>query len=710
MMIKPPCSLVPGDTIGICALSGAFDPGIFTQGISVLEGMGFRVYVPSGLSATKRYLAGEDQHRADIFHELAAMETVRAIMCARGGFGAMGVLPLLDFERLRGCAKPLVGFSDVTAALVTLGQRVHFPVVHGPVITSLATSFPMTNTSLYQVLTTPWHQVPDLTAEKGLTLTPGRARGLFYGGNLATLCHLCGTPFQPILENTILFLEEINEPPYKIDRMLTQMKLSGVFQGVRGVALGQFQNCGHEKILHEIFHEHLGHLPLLAGIPSGHGHVNVSLPMGVLWLWMPMNIGFPGQGRGVSMAIDTLMAAGIRQGVFPGGVLLISQGEQIVFHRAYGQQSLFTHDPVTLDTCFDLASLTKPLVTALAVATLVDRGALALDQPLGVLVDCGGHDDKKSITIDQLLRHTSGFPAHRPFYSLLAKMPREDRRPALRQLIMAEPLIHSPGARQIYSDLGYMMLAWIVESTARRRLDQFVDDFFFTPLGLDLFFRPLGECDVSPGQLKRFAATEQCPWRHRILTGEVHDDNAWAAGGVEGHAGLFGTAHAVGTLLFYMLTALQDRSIPRPQFPDSNTQYPAPTTQQHPQPSTQHPVSSTQTPVNSPPPPPPPTPIPGRVFRQFVRKELGRERVAGFDTPSPVSSSAGGGFPPGALGHLGYTGTSFWMDPDRSIIVVLLTNRVHPSRDNIKIRQFRPRLHDVVMERFKSDPNHPAIC
>ncbi len=371
------------------------------------------------------------------------------------------------------------------------------------------------------------------------------------------------------------------------------------------------------------------------------------------------------------MTIDALMEAGIREGVFPGGVLLVSQGKQIAFHRAYGQQSLFTHGPVTLDTCFDLASLTKPLATALSVARLVDRNALDLDQSLGSLVDCGGHDDKKPITIDQLLRHTSGFPAHRPFYSLIARMPWKDRRQALRQLIMAEPLIHPPGARQVYSDLGYMVLAWIVESTTRMRLDQFVDNSFFTPLGLDLFFRPLGECDVSPGQLKRFAATEQCPWRHRILTGEVHDDNAWAAGGVEGHAGLFGTAHAVGKLLFHMLTAIQDISIP-----------------QHPDPSTHN-----ATPIN---------PIPGRVLRQFVQKESGRERVAGFDTPSPVGSSAGGGFPPGALGHLGYTGTSFWMEPDRSIIVVLLTNRVHPCRDNVKIRHFRPRIHDSVMERFKS--------
>lgn len=281
MTIKTPCPLVPGDTIGICALSGAFDPDIFARGIKVLGEMGFQAHVPSAIFATRRYLAGDARHRTEIFHELVARKEVKAIMCARGGFGAMGVLPLLDFERLRGCSKPLVGFSDVTAALVALGQRVNFPVIHGPVITSLAIASDITRASLCGVLTTPWHDLSDMTLEKGITLTPGRGHGLLYGGNLATLCHLCGTPFQPCLENTILFLEEINEPLYKVDRMLTQMSLSGLFQGVKGVVLGQFQNCGDEKMLHEIFHEHLGHLPLLAGMPSGHGRVNLSLPMGI---------------------------------------------------------------------------------------------------------------------------------------------------------------------------------------------------------------------------------------------------------------------------------------------------------------------------------------------------------------------------------------------------------------------------------------------
>ncbi|GAB6144346.1 S66 peptidase family protein [Desulfocicer niacini] len=278
---QPFLPLAAGDTIGICALSGAFEPDIFEQGIKILERMGFRVHVPRDIYARKRYLAGDDRHRADIFNALTAMTEVKAIMCARGGFGAMGVLPLLEFDFLQRHAKPFVGFSDVSAALVSLGKHAGFPVIHGPVLTSLAQADPLTCDSLYRALTTAFHDLPDIKASNGVTLTPGVARGMLYGGNLATLCHLCGTPFQPVFSGNILFLEEINEPAYKIDRMLTQMHQAGVFQGITGVIIGDFQNCGDENILHELFHEHLGHVPLFCGVQAGHGCVNLSLPMGI---------------------------------------------------------------------------------------------------------------------------------------------------------------------------------------------------------------------------------------------------------------------------------------------------------------------------------------------------------------------------------------------------------------------------------------------
>ncbi len=354
-------------------------------------------------------------------------------------------------------------------------------------------------------------------------------------------------------------------------------------------------------------------------------------------------------------SIDEFMATGVSQGVFPGGVLWVARKHRTVFHRAYGRLSLLSSVPVTRDTCFDLASLTKPLATTLAVAELVQSGALFPAQPLGEILDCRGYEDKKNICIDQLLRHTGGFPAHRPFYQTLVNLPWEMRRKHLRNLIMAEPLVAPPGTRQIYSDLGYMVLSWIVEKTTAMPLDRFMGQTIFSPLNLDLFFRPLGKKQVNQGR-RQFAATENCPWRGRILSGEVHDDNAWAAGGVEGHAGLFGTAQAVGTLLGHVLEAIHGDRTGR---------------------------------------------IPGKVLGQFIKKEPGRERVAGFDTPSLAGSSAGRYFSVNALGHLGFTGTSFWMEPCSSTVLVLLTNRVNPSRDNLKIRQFRPRLHDLVMEKWK---------
>ena len=284
----------------------------------------------------------------------------------------------------------------------------------------------------------------------------------------------------------------------------------------------------------------------------------------------------------VMKSIDKFMSAGIKDGVFPGGVLLVLKKNRTLFHRAYGTIDVLTRAPVTLDTCFDLASLTKPLATTLAVAKLVQSGALFPEQSLGTLVDCQGDEDKKKISIDHLLRHTAGFPAHRPFYGELIKISCGMRRDNLRHLVMAEPLVSPPGDCQVYSDLGYMVLAWIVEKTVGMPLDRFVDQYFFSPLNLDLFFRPLGEKDVKQVQ-RRYAATENCPWRGRTLFGEVHDDNAWSVGGVEGHAGLFGTAHAVGKLLCHLLEALHGHL-------NGN--------------------------------------IPGKVLQRFIQRETGRERVA----------------------------------------------------------------------------------
>lgn len=348
-------------------------------------------------------------------------------------------------------------------------------------------------------------------------------------------------------------------------------------------------------------------------------------------------------------AVDRLMQAAVEQSVFPGAVLWVAADGRSVLHKAYGWANLFTPRPMTVDTVFDLASLTKPLATALAAMHLVQQEALDLDQSLCEQWPRLGVE-KKSITVRKLLSHTSGLAAWRAYFMQLRRLPFDQRLARLRQWLLAEPLQSDPDPRGDYSDLGYLMLQWMVEDLTAMRLDYFITQAIYGPMGIrDLFFIDL----MQPPSAVPFAATELCPWRKRLLVGEVHDDNAHVIGGVAGHAGLFGTAAAVGQLLVMLRLA-----------EDSPEQA---------------------------------SPLPGRLVSHFFHHQPNSSWGLGFDTPSAVGSSSGHLFSTGSVGHLGYTGTSFWMDRERRIIVVLLTNRVHPSRYNQRLKTLRPKLHDEVM-------------
>ncbi|WP_320045140.1 serine hydrolase domain-containing protein [uncultured Desulfobacter sp.] len=359
--------------------------------------------------------------------------------------------------------------------------------------------------------------------------------------------------------------------------------------------------------------------------------------------------------------IDNAMAGAVADGVFPGAVLLWASRNQVLYHKAFGVTDLRFGEPVTLNTVFDLASLTKPLVTALAVADLIASGLLSQNTYLeDALPDACG-TDKAKITIDMLLRHRSGLPAHSPYFKMLdAPVPSIAAREHLRQLVLAQPLAYTPGAKEIYSDLGFILLAWVVEYLSGSRLDTFIYEKVFLPLRIhDLFFNPL--CSgiiksVKKGTSLVFAATSHCPWREKMILGEVEDENAWAAGGVEGHAGLFGTAAGVYHMCCQILRALEGK--------EANA-------------------------INS------------SAIRCFADKNNGMMRPAGFDSPSEKNASSGHFFSKRSIGHLGFTGTSFWIDPDNGLIAILLTNRVHPSRDNIKIRKFRPMLHDLIASAYE---------
>ncbi|MBU1195898.1 MAG: serine hydrolase [Proteobacteria bacterium] len=349
-----------------------------------------------------------------------------------------------------------------------------------------------------------------------------------------------------------------------------------------------------------------------------------------------------------------MMEKAVSRGVFPGAVLLCSKGDDIVFNASFGMANIFENEQMQTTHIFDLASLTKPFATTLAISKLIEQKKTGLHRELGSILKPFSQTSKAKITVDMLLRHTSGLPAYREYYK---KMDTEKKisREYLRQLLVDQNLENPINSCQVYSDPGFMILSWIIEEVSGQRLDDFVRENIFIPLGIDhLFFVDLHS--ATPGSdfsEKKFAATQICPWRGKLLVGEVDDENAWAAGGIEGHAGLFGDAFSVFVLCCELLKILQGRR--------------------------------------------------SKVLNPFVLQKLLKkdpknqyDMVAGFDTPSKQNSSAGQFFSRGSIGHLGFTGTSFWIDPETALSVILLTNRVHPLRSNEGIKQFRPVLHDLI--------------
>ena len=347
------------------------------------------------------------------------------------------------------------------------------------------------------------------------------------------------------------------------------------------------------------------------------------------------------------------MQSAVEDGVFPGAVLVISRNRQIACHHAYGLANSDTGLKATTATVYDLASLTKPLATTLAILKLIAEGVLELGSRLGELVPDFAHTDKAAIEIRHLLYHTAGLPDWRPYFRSLSILPPNERGAELVTCLAREPLVSRIGAECLYSDLGFMILHRLVETVTGRGMDRYVREHIYRPLGIrDLFFIP----DGSPRLHLDYAATEKCAWRNRTLSGEVHDENAHVMGGVAGHSGLFGTAAAVHQLL----AALIDM-------------YGGETEDQM---------------------------LPAELLKHAFTRSSKCERGLGFDCPDKTGSSSGSRFSRNSVGHLGYTGTSFWIDLERNITVILLSNRVHPSRTNDAIKQFRPLLHDTIMARL----------
>jgi serine-type D-Ala-D-Ala carboxypeptidase len=343
------------------------------------------------------------------------------------------------------------------------------------------------------------------------------------------------------------------------------------------------------------------------------------------------------------------MQKGVATGVFPGAVLLVAKDGEIRFERAYGHADNLTHHPVHNQTVFDLASLTKPLATTLGVVKLLQEKKIELHQAVGSILAPFKKPPRDVITVHHLLGHSSGLPDYRPYYLELEKLPAAKRREALRSLLAKEPLCTEPGQKVCYSDLGFMLLSWIVEAVTAERLDHYVQNEIYNPLSIDLFFQPLDKTLKK----QEYAACENCAWRGRVLEGVVSDENAYVVGGIEGHAGLFGTAGAVNDLLTVLLRTYCGTG------EDGLFQ--------------------------------------STWLNTIFKRHADIDRALGFDSPAATGSSCGKYFSKESVGHLGFTGTSFWMDLEKRLVVVLLTNRVHPSRENTAIKTFRPKIHDAVM-------------
>lgn len=353
--------------------------------------------------------------------------------------------------------------------------------------------------------------------------------------------------------------------------------------------------------------------------------------------------------------IGDLLEKGAAEGVYPGAVLLVAVEGREIFFRKCGCLSFIPEKiPMEKDTVFDLASLTKPLATTMAIMKLVDDKKAELDRPLSGMI-AAPLKDKKDLTLRYLLSHSAGFADWKPFYRDLVHYRPEERKRILREWIIEEPLMYNPGEGCLYSDLGFMLLEWIFEEVAETTLPRFMQHTFFGPLSLQKTFLHQG---ILPPGLKRedVAATEKCAWRQRIIQGEVHDENAFALGGYSGHAGMFATAKEVLTLM----------NILRDHYLEKRNDFFSP----------------------------------GIVQDFFRRQEIVGDstRALGWDTPSVSNSSSGRYFSSTSVGQLGFSGTSIWMDLQKDITVVFLTNRIHPHRNNQQIRKFRPLLHDLIME------------
>ncbi|CAN5182344.1 N/A [soil metagenome] len=352
---------------------------------------------------------------------------------------------------------------------------------------------------------------------------------------------------------------------------------------------------------------------------------------------------------GLEELIDSIATAAIADSAAPGVAIAVGRHGQVAILKGYGRTDWAESAPaVTPETIYDLASLTKVIASTTAAMLLEEERRLDLDRPIASYLPEFNSPEKSAITPRLLLMHRAGFEAFAPLYR-----DNSGREQYLSQ-INARPLRYAPGARALYSDWSPIVLQLAIERITGQPLDVFTRDRIFTPLGMSsTMFRP------PETVLMRVAPTEIRPSTGTPLHGRVHDENAEAIGGVSGHAGLFGSAADLAVFAQMLLNGGYTGSVwlLRPE----------------------------------------------TIARWTARKERDASRAYGWETPSP-GSSAGRFFSPRSFGHTGFTGTSMWIDPQKDLYVIVLTNAVNPTRRHTKHFRLRRDVADAVQSAVTDQP------
>jgi muramoyltetrapeptide carboxypeptidase len=277
--IKPP-RLKKGDRIGILAPAGPVLQAEIQPGLDFLESLGFEPVCSPHLFDQAGYLAGEDKARLKDLHAMFRDRKIRAVICARGGYGTHRILQKLDYSLFKQHPKILVGYSDITALLCALFKKSGLITIHGPVLRDLLKGDGKNASLLLKLMTS--GELTTVNFPSGTAVKKGRVQGVLLGGNLSLICHLIGTPFLPSFRGKLLFIEEKGEPLYRIDRMLTHLLLSGELEKCAGLMVGAFEDCGDQASVIDLVRERCSRLnmPILTGLPAGHGEDNVPLPIG----------------------------------------------------------------------------------------------------------------------------------------------------------------------------------------------------------------------------------------------------------------------------------------------------------------------------------------------------------------------------------------------------------------------------------------------